>query len=275
MRLVLRLPQLHQMIHALFQRFHMAVKHRRVRSQPNLVRRSRDLQPHLPAHFVVADQLAHAGVENLRAAAGQRIHARGLHRHQRVANRKFRDSGVVAHLDHRESLQVDLRKALLQPANQFEVILEWQIGMQSADDVKFRGAFGHSSRRALPDFIERKRVRAAIARRTAKRAQLAMRDAHIGGIDVPVDVVIRHVPVPPFALVVRQPSQRQQVAGLEKRQAVFQRQPLARQHFVRDRFQPRVRNLKFRRYRVQFSAAAQGRMPMAAAPQNNKNNKLI
>ena len=171
---------------------------------------------------------------------------------------------------------MDLRKALLQPANQFEVILEWQIGMQSADNVKFGGAFGYSSGRALPDFIQRKRVRSAVARRAPKCAQLAMRDAHVGGIDVPVDVV-SSVTFPCFfsrTWFASQPSASRSL-DLEKRQAVFRRQPLARQHSIRDRFQPRVRDLKFRRYRVQFSAAAQGRMPIAAAPQNNKNNKLI
>jgi hypothetical protein len=57
-------------IHALFFRFHMAVEHGGIRTQPDFVRLPRDAQPHLPAHFVVADEFAHARMKNFRAAAG-------------------------------------------------------------------------------------------------------------------------------------------------------------------------------------------------------------
>ena len=115
-------------------------------------------------------------MKNLRAAAGQRIHARFFHLQQRVANRKLREARVVVHLDHRERLQVHLRKALLQAANQLEVILERQIGMQAADDVKFRGAFGDALRGARDKFRRaqtcKRRARPATGRtRTACSAR--------------------------------------------------------------------------------------------------------
>ena len=72
-RFILRVAKLQQMIHALFGCFDVAVQHRGVRAQPDFVRGSRDLQPHLPAYFVIADHLADARMKNLRAAAGQRV----------------------------------------------------------------------------------------------------------------------------------------------------------------------------------------------------------
>ncbi len=51
-----------------------------------------------------------------------------------------------------------LRIALLQPANQIEIKLERQIRMQSADDVEFRGAFGHASPRARCKFHPSEKV---------------------------------------------------------------------------------------------------------------------
>ena len=49
--------------------------------------------------------------------------------------------------------------ALLQPANQIEVVVEWQIGMQTSDDVKLGGASGHAFGGAQPHLFQRVGVR--------------------------------------------------------------------------------------------------------------------
>ena len=116
-RLVLGIAKLYQVVHALFVRFDVAVQHGGIRAQADFVGGARDLQPHLPADFVVADNFSHARMENLSAAAGQRIHSRFFHSQQSVANGFLRDARVIAHLDHGEGFQVDLREALLQAAN--------------------------------------------------------------------------------------------------------------------------------------------------------------
>ena len=67
--------------------------------------------------------------------------------------------------------------------------------MQAADHVKFRGAFAHAFRGALVNFFEREGVGAGRIRRAAEGAELAMRDADIGGIDVAVDVEVADVAV--------------------------------------------------------------------------------
>ena len=144
----------------------------------------------LPADFVVADDFAHARMKNFRAAAGQRIHAGFFHFQQRFLDRKLGDAREVAHLDHGESLEMHGGAALLQAANHFQKIFEGQIGMQAADHVKFGGAFAHALFGALINFFERESVRAGRVGVAAKGAQLAVRDADVGGIDVAIDVEI-------------------------------------------------------------------------------------
>src|SRR5713226_533750 len=70
MRLVLQLAQLDEVIDALFFRFHVPVEHRRVGTQPDFMRLPRNIEPHLPADFVIADNPAHARMKNFRASAG-------------------------------------------------------------------------------------------------------------------------------------------------------------------------------------------------------------
>ena len=115
-------------------------------------------------------------------------------------------------------------------ADQIEVIVEGKIGMQPADDVKFRGAFGHALRRASHISSSAIRVRPRRVGRAAKGAQLAVRHANVRGIDVPVDVEVADVPVALLAHVVREPADGQQVVRFEQRQAVFGRQALAGEH---------------------------------------------
>ena len=78
-RFILRLAQQHQMIHPLFDRFHVPVQHRRVRAQSNPMRLLRHAQPHPAAHLVVADNAPHTRMENLRTAARAGIYAGFLH----------------------------------------------------------------------------------------------------------------------------------------------------------------------------------------------------
>ena len=51
-----------------------------------------------------------------------------------------------------------MREALLQTANQVEVIIERKIGMQATDDVEFRGAFSNTFGGTRENFVERKSV---------------------------------------------------------------------------------------------------------------------
>src|SRR2546423_9829454 len=112
------------MFDALFIRFDMAVEHRRVGVEPDLMRGARDIDPWLAADFVVADRFAHAGIENFGAPAGERIHTCIFERQERIADGKPGNTREIANLDHGKSLQVHAGAARLKATNQVEKISE-------------------------------------------------------------------------------------------------------------------------------------------------------
>src|ERR1035438_4910065 len=80
--------------------------------------------------LVVADDPPHALVEDLRAAAGQRIHARVPQALQGLSRRDLRAARQIPDLHHREGLQVDSGETLLQPAQHLGIPVERQLGVQ-------------------------------------------------------------------------------------------------------------------------------------------------
>ena len=242
--LVLQRAQLQQMIDAVFVVFDVAVEHGRIRLQPDLVRQLGGFEPLVAVDLVVADDVAHAVGKNFRAAAGQRIHARGFQLFQRLANRKLGPLRQIRDLDHGEGLEMHLRKALLQAGAQIEEILKRQIGMQSADDVKFGDRLGVSGSRGFESLFERHGVGAGRVLLASEGAQAAGRHANIRRIDVPVDVEVRLVAVHALAHVVGHPADGENVAGAVEREGIVGVKPLAGKDFVVNRRQPRIVGLK-------------------------------
>ena len=85
--------------------------------------------------------------------------------------------------------------------------------MQSADDVKLGHCLGVAGGGCLKCFFERHGVSAGRVLLAAEGAETASGYTNIGGIDVPVDVEIRAVAVHPFADVIREPADGENVAG--------------------------------------------------------------
>ena len=79
-----------------------------------------------------------------------------------------------------------------------------------------------------------------------------MRHADVGRIDVPVDVEVADVAVALLADVVGEPADGQQVGRAIEGDAVVEVEPLAGQHLVGDRLEPRVVD-----YRVAIASSAQ------------------
>ena len=84
--------------------------------------------------------------------------------------------------------------------------------MQAADDVELGDCFRVAGRGGLPRFFERHGVAGRIALLASERAELAGGHAHVGGIDVPVDVEVGHVAVHALANMIGQPSYSQHIA---------------------------------------------------------------
>jgi len=119
-----------------------------------------------------------------RTTTGTGIDTSFFHAAQSFFDRDFGDAGKVVHLHHGEGFQVYAGAALLQAANHFKKIVKWQIGMEAADDMEFGCAFANPLLRALVNFLERVGIGARRVLIAAKGAELAVRDAHVGGIDV-------------------------------------------------------------------------------------------
>ena len=85
-------------------------------------------------------------------------------------------------------------------------------GMQSADNVELSDRFGIARGCCVPHFFQRHCVSAGRIFLATKSAQTARRHADIGVVNVPVDVEVGNVAVHPFAHVIRQPTDCQNVA---------------------------------------------------------------
>ena len=146
--------------------------------------------------------------------------------------------------------------------------------MQAADDVKFGRAFGDAFGRARPDFFERERVCAGRVRVAAKSAELAVRAADIGRIDVAVDVVIADVAVALFADMIGEPADRQQIVRFDRARrpsSAFRRSP-ARTFSAMGRSRASV---IWSSEVIRQPGLFQGCDTNVAAPQKSRNNKLI
>src|SRR5258707_10732293 len=117
----------------------------------------------------------------------------------------LRPLGKIPDLDHGEGLKMHLRVALLQAAQHVAIPIERELGMEPAYNVKFSDALGVTASRALPDFLQRKGVSGGILGLLAESAQLATRHAHVGRIDVAVDIEKSLIAVKTLAHPVRHP----------------------------------------------------------------------
>src|SRR5581483_2073251 len=132
------------MIHPIFLVLDVPVEHRAVRFQSEFMRDARSLDPLIAIDLVIANHAADALVEDFGAAAGKRIHSGGLQSLQRFADAQLRALREEGDFDHRECFQMNLWEALFESRNEIEEVLERQIRMQSAHDVKLRYGFGIS-----------------------------------------------------------------------------------------------------------------------------------
>src|SRR5260370_40786632 len=117
--------------------------------------------------------------------------------------------------------------------------------MQAANHVKFGRAFAHALLGALVNLFESERVRAGSIRIAAERAELAMRDAHVGRIDVAIDVEETGIAVTLLANGIREPAEGEQVGRAVERDAILKIQALASEDFVGYRFHPFFADSKF------------------------------
>ena len=109
--LVLQLAQPDQVVDAVPRLLDVAVEHGRVGAQAELVGLAVDADPVVGVGLVLADLVAHLGMEDLRAAAGQAAQAGVLELGQQVARRPAGQPGEPVPLDGGVRLEVQPRDA--------------------------------------------------------------------------------------------------------------------------------------------------------------------
>src|SRR3954469_1775724 len=100
---------------------------------------------------------------------------------------------------------MDIRKTAAEPNQEVRVIAERQLRVETADNVKFGKGVRIFLFRKTEHLIELHRVAAIFARLPRIRAltKLAVDNANIRVVDVPIHVVKSHIAVEPFAQLIR------------------------------------------------------------------------
>ena len=130
-RLVLQSAQPLQVFDPVGQRLDVAEHHRGRAASAQAVPRAADLQPAVGRALAGADLPADAIDEDFRPAAGQRSQPGVLQPLQHLAHRQPGERGDMVDLRRAETVNVDLRKAPLDVAEQLLVPLDFQLGVHA------------------------------------------------------------------------------------------------------------------------------------------------
>src|SRR5947208_3314507 len=114
-----------------------------------------------------------------------------------------------------------LRETLLESGNQVEKVLEWQIGMQTTDNVKLGDRFAIAGSCGLESFLESHGVRSRHVFFSPESAKTAGGHTNIGGVDMAIDVEVRPIAMHSLPNRIRQPSDSKDVATAIERECVI------------------------------------------------------
>ena len=182
--------QPHQVLDALFQRLDRPVHHRRGRPQAAVMRVAHHVEPFVRGRLAVTVQKpAHAIDENLGAAAGNAVEARGDQPIDDLGHAELRQPRQVDHFGRRQRVQLEIRIALLDGAEQIFVPGERQIGVVPALQQQLHAADFDRLVDLPEDLVEAEDVAFARADVAIERAEVALRDADVRVVDVAIDDV--------------------------------------------------------------------------------------
>ena len=165
----------------------MAVHHRRRRRHAEPVRLAHDVEPLVGLRLLRRDDRADAVDEDLGAAAGDRVEAGVAEPRQRLRDGQLRAPRDVLDLGRRERVQVD-RVARLDRAEEVLVVVDPEVGVVAA----LHEEPGAADRERLLDLLVDHRLRqqvplAHVARAPVEGAEVAVGDADVRVVEVPVD----------------------------------------------------------------------------------------
>ena len=182
--------QPHHVLDALLDGLDVPVHHRRRRAQPLEVRLAHHVEPLVGRRLAVAvQQLAHAVDEDLGAAAGNAVEARGHQPVEHLRHRQPRHARQVNDFRRRQRVQLERRIPLLDGAEEILVPLDRQVGVVAALQQQLHAAERDRLVDLPEDLLEPEDVALAEPDRPVERAEVAARDADVRVVDVAVDDV--------------------------------------------------------------------------------------
>ncbi len=241
---VLQVPQAQQVVHPVAGLLDVAVEHGAVGGQALAVAEGGGVQVDLGVLLADADLLAQFLVEDLGAAAGAALQARGHAAVQEGLGAEARDAGVVVHLDHGEDLEVDGREARLDLGEQVLEVVDLQLRVVARGHVQLADPSVLGLLQLGDDLLGREGVGPGVAGLGLEGAELAVGEADIG-VGQPA---AHHVVGGPAVLLephmVGHGADAREVGALVEQQAVVVGQAFAAQHLVRQGQQARVADLR-------------------------------
>ena len=178
------------MLEALLVGLDRPVHHRRGRAKAGPMRVAHDAEPLVGCRLAVAVQVPADPVhENLRAAAGYAVQARRDQPIDHCRDRQLREARKMNDLRRRKRVQLEIRIALLDRAEQILVPLQRQVGIMTTLQQELRAADGQRFVDLPEHLVESEHVPVWRSDGPIKRAEVAPGDADVRVIDVAVDDV--------------------------------------------------------------------------------------
>src|SRR5215467_13556446 len=144
------------MIDALSERLDVTIEHRAGAAATHLMPDAMDIEPFGSCFFAATDLVAHNGIENLGAAAGDRAKTGFAQSLQGIADRHAKDPlSKMPHLNRGESFDMKTGIKGVQPTQKIEIPLFFQRRMQAADHMDFGNPKGQRFPDSADNFINR------------------------------------------------------------------------------------------------------------------------
>jgi len=185
---VLQVPQSDQVLDALRGRLDVAEHHGARRPEACLVHALVHLQPAIRRGLLGGDDLAHALDQHLGARAGDAAEPRSDEVLQDLLDRPLLHVAEVIQLGSGEGVAVDV-EASPDVGDQLAPPVREQVGVVPSLHQQLLAAQPHGLLDLAVDLVPREDVRLAVAGPTVERAEPAVRDADVGGVQVAVDDV--------------------------------------------------------------------------------------
>ena len=228
-------PDLPHVLDPLLERLDVAVHHRRRRRHAEPMGLTHDVEPLLGLRLLRRDDRPDAVDEDLGAAAGNGVEAGVAEPRQRLGHRQLRAPCDVLDLGGREGVQVDLVTGL-DRAEEILVVVDPEVGVMTALHQEPRAADREGLLDLLVDDGLREEVALAhVARSAVERAEVAVGDADVRVVEVPIDDerhprrIVQTVPH-----LVGDAADLDEVARTQERDGVVVRDPLASERLVED-----------------------------------------